>query len=260
MFTTPKFSYLLHILVPLVFIPLRRPALLLLLVPGIFFTVLTNWPATYSLKYHYSTHFIPYVFGGLILYLSFIKKPTNEETAGAKSSRGAVGAALFAVVFVMLCHTTVFGLILAPSSFIGGIQPVSYTMTPKETKRLTDLESLIAMIPKNASVTATDWDVPHLSNRARIYAIGQRRDAGKYLLLGPDSFPLARTKQNIHAIMEANPYGFVAQAGTMTLWKKGHTPKDPKEAKTVRRRLYRQLGVTRPQSRPGKSKRPTKAP
>jgi hypothetical protein len=156
---------------------------------------------------------------------------------------GSAPAALTAACLSLVCHSTVFGLIIAPDSFIGGIQPVSYTMTEKEKKRLSDLRSLIAMIPPNASVTATDFDVPHLSNRAHIYAIGQRRDAGRYLLLGPESFRLASTKKNIHTIMEANPYGFVAQAGNMTLWKKGHQPQDPDEARQAKRRLYRQIGV-----------------
>lgn len=265
LFTQPKFEYALHILVPLAFVPLRRPALLLLLIPGVFFTILTNWPATYSLKFHYSTHFIPYVFTALVLYLAILKK---QETSSDRSTRarslGAAPAALTAVSLTLLCHSTVFGLIIAPDSFIGGIQPVSYTMTEKEKQRLSDLRSLIAMIPRNASVTATDFDVPHLSNRAHIYAIGQRRDAGRYLLLGPDSFRLARTKENIHAIMEAHPYGFVARAGKMTLWKKGHEPKDPKEAMRVKRQLYRQLGVrpTRPPTgRPPRSRsRPHQSP
>lgn len=255
LFTTPKFTYLLHILVPLALLPVRRPVYLLFLLPGIFFTVLTNWSATYSLKYHYSTHFIPYVFAAAVVHLGALSKQTEGETIGNRVQRSAP-AALGAMTLVMVCHSVVFGFILVPSSFIGGVQPVSYTMTRAEKERLSNLEKLRALIPPNASVSATDWDVPHLSNRARIYAVAQRRDDGKYLFVSTQSLPLAQTKQNVHWLLENHPYGFVAEAGTMTLWKKGHTPTDPKRAAEAKARLYRQISPRKHKAGPPKRPRP----
>jgi uncharacterized membrane protein len=227
--------------------------------PGIFFTILTNWPATYSLRYHYSTHFIPYVFAAAVVHLGALKKAA-EGLEPTSRLRASAPAALCAMALVMLCHSAVFGFIIAPSSFIGGVQPVSYTMTPAEKERLSNLRKLRALIPPGASVSATDWDVPHLSNRARIYAVAQRRDDGQYLFISTQSLPLSRTRQNLLALFEGHPYGFVAEAGTMTLWKKGHSPVDPKRAAEVKRRLFRQLGVRKPKGSSPKRKHTSAEP
>jgi len=288
MLTTPKFIYILHILVPLAFLPVRRGAFLLLAVPGIFFTVLTNWSAAFSIRFHYSTHFTPYLFAALVLFLSLLnREAANESGDGSEQSNAdpsdaakqaqkrrsllpralapRAAAGLVAFSFTLLIHSTVFGLILHPDTFIGGIQPVAYSMTEAEKARLAGLKSLAKLIPDDASVTATDFIVPHISNRADIYAIGQRRDVGEYLFLDPTHFPAARTRKNVRTLMEKHPYRFVAQAGIMTLWKQGHEPSDPKEAKKARQLLERQLGMNQPKKRgrkpPRRSRRPRqKAP
>lgn len=248
-FTETKLIYVLHILVPLIFLPLRRPALALLLLPGSLFTIVTNWPAAFSISYHYSSHWTPYMFGALVVVLSLMprlnsatkpSKATSPEvedlTPPSPRSLAQYPAALFAFTVTLLCHSTVFGLILEPSSFVGGIQPVTYSLTEKEELRLADLRSLISKIPADASVTATDFEAPHLSNRKDLFAVGQSLAAGEYLLLSPASFPLARTKQNIAAIMDRFPYGFVAKAGGMTLWKRHHqSPETAEETKALDR-------------------------
>ena len=243
MLTEPKLVYMLHILVPLSLLPMRRPALLALAIPGAFFTIVTNWPATYSLKYHYSCHFTPYMFAAVVIVLQYLRSsvPMTEQavTPASGGAQWRYRAALGAFLFTLLCHSAVFGLILVPSSFIGGIQAVSYSLSDEEAKRLGELESLIAMIPPDASVTATDFDVPHMSNRSKIYAIGQTRAAGEYLLVGPTTLNHPPTRKNIRFIMDAHPYGLLARAGPRTLWKQGYVSKETAREKA---RLFRKLG------------------
>lgn len=219
--TAPKLEYVLHILVPLALLPLRRLPFLLLLVPGVFFTILTNWPAAISLKYQYSTHWTPYVFGASVLYLSQLRRKPPLDTSSRPVTQ-SYGAALFALTTCLLCHTTIFGFIIQPSSFVGGWIPVRFSMTAEERERSEELHSLIARIPADASVTATDIEVPHLSNRRDVFAIAQDRTAGRFLLLNPTSFHLAQTKAHVRELLTGDQYGFVARAGRMTLWEKGH--------------------------------------
>jgi len=69
--TTDKLRYALQILVPLAFLPLRRPYLWLLLAPGSLFTILTTeYPPTTQINYQYSGHFIPYIFTAAVLALA----------------------------------------------------------------------------------------------------------------------------------------------------------------------------------------------
>jgi uncharacterized membrane protein len=262
--TEPKLIYVLHILVPLLFLPLRRPIFGLLLLPGCLFTILTNWPAAISIRYHYSSHWTPYMFGALVLVLSLLPRLTTTSAGIVKKDNEAAAqealvppfssrslarypAAVLAFVLTLLCHSTVFGLILEPSSFVGGIQPVAYSLTEKEQTRLDDLRSLISKIPPDASVTSTDFEAPHLSNRMDLFAVGQSLAAGEYLLLSPHSYHLARTKQNIASIMDRYPYGFVAKAGGMTLWKRHHvSPETEAETKALNRDIRPRPRLARP--------------
>ncbi len=247
--TAPKFEYMLHILAPLAFLPLRRATLAVLLIPGMFFTLVTNWPATISIKYHYSSHFTPYVFAAATLYLASLKNHWGTAFVATSVRQARVWAGAGAVLFATVCHSTVFGLVIKPSSFVGGIQPVRYEMTPEEALRLKQLESLIAMIPRDASVTTTDFETPHLSNRSDIYAIGQSQAAGEYLLWGKSSFHLGRTRTNIQVVMEQHPYGFVARSGPFTLWKRDH---ESPSTSTEKAALYRELGVRRSSPSPNR--------
>ena len=65
-----KLAYGLHMVVPLTFLPLRKVAFVLLLIPNCFFTLMTTtyWP-TISIAFQYTAHWIPFLFLATILSL-----------------------------------------------------------------------------------------------------------------------------------------------------------------------------------------------
>ncbi|HSC89765.1 MAG TPA: DUF2079 domain-containing protein [Polyangiaceae bacterium] len=220
--TEAKFEYLLHAFVPLALLPLRSMPLALLAVPGFFFTILTSWRPAYSINYQYTTHLVPYTFAASVLFLRMAERGELLNRPAALLSQPLVHArsALAALVLATVCHSAVFGVVLYPSSFVGML-PVHFSLDADERVRLERLRRLIAQIPPNASVSATDIEAPHLSNRRDLYALAQDQTAGEYLLLAASSFHQARTRENVRAILARHPYGFVAREGNMTLWRRG---------------------------------------
>jgi uncharacterized membrane protein len=211
-----KLEYFLHMAAPLVFLPFRRAPLAILFVPAVFFTLLATRGPCYSLGYQYVMHWVPFLFAGLVLVL--------KELPNSVGSR-ARPAAVVAMTAVMLAHSTVFGVIIKPSSFVSAAKNfTSYSMTGEEKRNYADLRELIDMIPKTASVTATDIESPHLSNRLDVYAIAQDDSAGEYLLVNTRSLHLARSRQNLATIWQRNRYGLLAKRGTTYfLFRNGHT-------------------------------------
>jgi uncharacterized membrane protein len=210
-----KLEYFLHVAAPVVFLPFRRAKLAILFVPAFFFTLLATRGPCYSLGYQYVMHWVPFLFGGLVLVLKEL-----PDSAGARLRPAAV----VAVATVMLVHSTVFGVIVKPSSFVSAAKKfTSYSMTAEETQTYADLMRLVDMIPKTASVTATDIESPHLSNRLDVYAIAQDDSAGEYLLVNTRSLHLARSRQNLATIWQRNRYGLLARSGaSYFLFRNGH--------------------------------------
>lgn len=157
-----KLTYVFHMLVPLAFLPGRRLALVPLLLPGAFFTLLTTayWP-TVSIAFQYTTHWIPYLFLGTVLSLSLI----GRGERGRLQQRAAVATMCLA----LLSHSYGFGAILQRESFVGGFGQIHFRHTPEQAKRYADLVTVLRQIPAEASVAATEYVNPHISARREAY-------------------------------------------------------------------------------------------
>lgn len=222
--TGPKLEYLLHILAPLALLPVRRLSLAALLIPGAFFTILTNWGATISIRYQYSAHFTAYVFFAIVILLSsFAQRPRQF-------------ASVFALFFCVICHSKAFGVILDPNSFTES--SAAFTLSVEEQARARATQKLANLIPKDASVIATTRDTPHLSNREKIYAFGHSRIPADFLFVHPSSFALGSTKSDIKSVLDAAPYGLLAEEDGAFLFKKGlETPETKSALAKLKRRL-----------------------
>ena len=213
-----KFAYLLHLLAPLAFLPLRRPLFALFLIPGALFTLLTSdYGAATSIRYQYPSHWIPYLFLATVLSLRLLRDV---------SPRNAL-AALATLCATVTFHSAVFGAALNPSSFLVVGKPLAFSLTAEERESYAELQRVLALIPKDASVTATDFEAPHLSNRVKLYAVGQDVSAGEYLLVHVRSLHLGATRDNVMKLLGEYPYGLVTRVpGRIYLFKKGVTSPD----------------------------------
>lgn len=245
-----KLIYALHMFVPLAFLPLRRLALALLALPGVFFTIMTTgYAPTVAISFQYTTHWIPYLFLATVLALIVIGRTAaaaqSEQAwrgvtdAGHATFGGAVGegplaandlgaaarrAALVTMLVVMLGHSYNFGAILQRQNFVGGFGKIEFKMTPAEKQRYKELKELIAMIPPTASVAATEQETPHISARKTAYPLRTAPGPVDYILVGRSHIgDLSRAALNA-GLADPKAYGLLAERGDeLFLFKRGHT-------------------------------------
>ena len=155
--TADKLRYALQILVPLAFLPLRRPYLAVALVPGFIFTLLTTgYDPTIDIAFQYSAHFIPYVFPAAALALA--SYGTSPE--GIVKRRAAV----VALVSATLLSGVFWGAIPPRERIRGGFFEIPMTApTEADRKKHRDLQELFKMIPPDASVAISEAEMPHIT-------------------------------------------------------------------------------------------------
>jgi uncharacterized membrane protein len=207
-----KLNYFLHLLAPLAFLPLRRPLLVLLICGGTLFTFLTTaYDPTVSINFQYPVHWIPYLFAAVILMLGELSKRLD----GTIRRRAALGALLFGVT----THSYVFGAVLQHETFVGGFLPVPYQITPQEKATYAALRRIIAKIPPQASVAATDMEVPHVSNRFSVFTLRSHHGDADYLLVNKSAVT-SEARTLLKDALAHNDYGLVADDAPFYLFKR----------------------------------------
>jgi len=210
--TQAKLTYALHLLAPLVFLPLRRWAYLWLLLPGALITLLPSYAPLISINFHYTALWIPYLFAAVALALAGM----GRSGSGVVHRRASLTALLVGVVL----HSLYFGAILRPTNFMGGNREVPFHVTEAERARYRDLREVIAMIPDEASVAATDRETPHISNRPTAYPFRMGAGDADYLLIREFVQAISRTQAQF--TIDEHPYGLLAQVGEFYLFKRDH--------------------------------------
>jgi uncharacterized membrane protein len=207
-----KLAYALHLMAPMVFLPLRRLSTALFIIPGSFFTLMTsNYAPVLMPQFQYTTHWIPYLFLSVVVGLVLI-----ERRSGDLARR----AALTSMIVVLACHSFCFGAILQHERFQAGFSTIEFKMTPEEKQRYADLRALIAKIPRGASVAATENEVPHVSARAVIYALRQPPGPVDYLLVSRAH--MGGSQPHLVSAFASATYGLVDQKNNdLFLFKRG---------------------------------------
>lgn len=228
--TEPKLIYALHMFAPLALLPLRRPVLWLLAIPGFVVTLMTTgYAPTTSISFQYTTHFIPFLFAAAVLAIEFRAR---------RLGRAAARASVIALCFGVLCHSYVFGAIFQHETFTAGFNKLAFAITPVEQKRYADLQALVAKIPPRASVAATEQEVPHVSNRPNVFTLKITAGRAEYLLVHRYRVS-AEARQHIEDVLKIQPYDLVATQGEHVLFRRGKMSDEGKRA-------FRELRVTVP--------------
>jgi uncharacterized membrane protein len=222
--TEEKLVYFLHMMAPVVLLPMRRAALLILAIPGFAFSLLTTgYAPTLSIAFQYTCHSVPYIFVATVLALRVI----GRGELGHIRRRAAVGAIALAV----LSHSYVFGAVLQHETFVGGFSKVEFEMTPAEQKRYQTLKRMAASIPREASVAASENAVAHIASRANAYTLkdGVAVDADYVLLHGP-SVAGDASRTALNTMFTRDEYGLVSQGDELYLFKRGPATPETKAA------------------------------
>jgi uncharacterized membrane protein len=219
----PKLAYALHMLAPLVFLPVRRLAFWLLLVPGSVFTLMTTgyWP-TLAISFQYTTHWVPFLFACAAMSLFVIREGRDGQVR--------MIAVTGALLVVLLSHSYNFGAILQRESFTGGFGRVTFEMSEAARQRYLDMRSVVDKIPKEASVVATETLNPHISARKEAYVF--RYDTGPvdFIFLSDNDVP-GDLRNGLREKFRKTPYGLFAKGKKeFYLFKRGYESPNTAEA------------------------------
>lgn len=208
--TQDKLTYALHIMAPVLLLPWRALATAVFCAGGVFFTLMTtNYPPTLSIAFQYPSHWIPYVFGAVAVLL----RRMAQGPFGLERRRAALGAVAFAVV----AHSFVYGALLQRGHFVGGFFPVAFSMSEAEQQRHSDLRALRQHIPSDATVSATERLVPHVSTRVTVYTLRVHHGGAQYILVDRRELD-ARQRGLLAELAKSGDYRLIEKRGELYLF------------------------------------------
>ena len=211
--TEEKLRYALQILLPLAFLPLRRIHLALSVLPGAYFTLLTDYGPTHDIGYQYSGYFIPYVFPAAALALEQLGK--GGGLAGVARRRAAVAAMVAGTIIT----TTHWGAIPPRKKFHVAYGNMSFeppTQAHRDKQRY--LDELMRLVPKDAILGVTDRELPHVSNRIETWNMSTGYKGIDYILYNTDN-PISTEREQYDAALR-DGYTVAAQRPGLILIKR----------------------------------------
>ena len=211
-----KLWYLMHLFVPLAFLPVRRWWLWFAFVPGGLMTLLaTNYKPLTMYSFQYVMHWTPYLFLALVLMLEVLGKIAGD-------GRVRQLAAATALAFATLVTTYNAGAFPRRNTLRAGYNAADFTYSDEERKRYAQLRELIALIPPEASLATTERVGVHASSRKVFYSLRRGHYRADYLLAAANELELDRTKVHLGSALKGGEYGVVKRLGNMAVMKRGH--------------------------------------
>ncbi|HEY2903964.1 MAG TPA: DUF2079 domain-containing protein [Polyangia bacterium] len=178
-----KLRFILQILAPLAFLPLRRIYLAMSVLPGAYFTLLTTgYSPTLDISYQYGCFFVPYIFPAAALALAAMANAESSDAAAIARRRAAVATMLVGT----LVATAHWGAIPPRHNFHLAYGDVMNFDPPTvvENQRRQDIHALDALVPRDAVLAATDRELPHVSNRLQCWNFSTGYQGSDYVLFG----------------------------------------------------------------------------
>ena len=214
-----KVVYLLHLLVPIAFLPARRWYLWAAFAPGAMLTLLvTNYDPPITFSFHYVMHWAPYLFLAVVVYLAVVRR----EKSPARSY--AAVAALVASTLVLTYNYGAFP--RREGSFKGGFNKIEFSYTEAEAARYGRLMELVKDLPRDAKIAATEKVGPHISSRLTLYAMRNGPQDALFIVASSRELKLSKTRPHLKEALESGRYGVVRRVGDFALMKLGAPPKD----------------------------------
>ena len=144
-----KIEFILWLMLPLLFVPLftKRIAYLLLLVPILIINLLSSWPYQYNINYQYTFGIMALI---MFLFILIIKE--------FKSTQQSFIALAGVMITLVLCFSLNYHrLLYYHQVYFENQEDIKY------------VDECLAKLPKDVSITATNWLVPHLYKYKELY-------------------------------------------------------------------------------------------
>jgi hypothetical protein len=143
----------------------------------------------------------------------------RDAVLGERTFR--VPAAVLAIFATATVYSYSHGAMFQRESFVGGFRQVRFEISKEDRRRHRDLYELIKLIPRSASVAATEMEAPHVSNRRFCFTLRFTYEDADYLLMNLDEARSGSTNQILKTAIATGKYGYVTRRGNYALWKRG---------------------------------------
>ncbi len=187
--TEDRVLYFCQLFGPLAFVPLIRKRNYFLFIYGLAITLLADRAEIHQIYFQYVWYIVPFLFVGLIYVLKDVQTNENIEITQQKKPHNTVLPILIVIFFTTFIYSWQYGAILNRKDFIGGFHQINFEFTPEDKKRLQILDDMIAQIPVNASVSASETISPHFLKHPNMQRFLNLNTEPDYLLLDVNDRP-----------------------------------------------------------------------
>jgi hypothetical protein len=206
--TPEKCLLALQLLVPLAFLPVRYSRVWFLLIPGLIVVGLADsGSAITTVHLHYATHFLPYVFIAAVGVL-------------AVRARDRRAPALIAVAFASLVSTLHFGAFFV-DTYKTNFHDLSLEWGPPESELHRAFERLAGLIPDEASVSAGEYEGPHLARRDTLISLKVGCQEADYVIYSLRSLAWGG-RDDVKRALKTGTYGVVGLEADLGLLARDH--------------------------------------
>lgn len=211
-FDSDKLVYILQLFIPLAFLPVRARQTWLLFTAAATFTLLsTGYNPLYQINFQYVAYWIPYVFLALVIGL-------QQKLA---SSPHVIIANVITLLVASLLMSIHFGSIFHSKTIQGDMVPITHRLSQEDLTAYRMFMAITRSVPQDASIAATDNEVPHLSNRRTCYTLKYGHGEVDYILARKST--LKNNKASLSALNTAlagNTYTLISENAIFALWRK----------------------------------------
>ncbi|MBN2717603.1 MAG: DUF2079 domain-containing protein [Deltaproteobacteria bacterium] len=180
-----KLVYLLQLLVPLLGLPLLAGKRLWICFYGLVVTALVTRQALYSIAFQYATFLYPFFFALTPLVVKNLEASSFFKKFGLHYRKSV--AAIAAGIFVStLCLSYNYGVFHETSAFRAGHSAFNRNPTPAMIERYRSVEKVKAIIPADASLSASLFVGVHFAAREQFYQFKHLNNTDYYLVLDRD--------------------------------------------------------------------------
>ncbi len=161
-----RIHYLEQIFLPLGFLPIFYPIILIFIIPDLLINLLSNNTQLHQIYYQYTSTISPFLFIAAILGLDVIKKVLKNTLSYRINSLGLQINQLLIIYLLIMCVT---------ASYLYGPLPFSrepnINMITRPVVNKKFIDNYLSHIPRRLSVAASNNIGSHLSQRQRIYTL-----------------------------------------------------------------------------------------
>lgn len=208
--TLEKCLLALQFLVPLAFLPVRYARASFLLLPGLIVVGLADSGSTITTVHlHYATHFLPYVFIAAVGAL-------------AVRARGWRAPALLALLFGSLVSTLHFGAFFV-DAYKTSFHDLEFEWGQADIEREQAFQRLAAQIPDDASVSAGEYEGPHVARRGTLISLKAGCQGADYVIYSRRSLHWGGGR-DVEEALRNGSYGLVGIGADMALLARDYDP------------------------------------